>query len=394
MLIPKKIGRNDPCWCGSGVKYKKCHLDREKQTPIDRWDAAKEFRDKFSVGVCSAPDSFHGQCSSKIIKAHTIPKSSSLNAIAVDGHVYGFKISLDSIHKQSGKLSPELIGVNKASTFTGFCNLHDNSIFSPVEKNDFACTPEQCFLLAYRAFSRECYTKSAMANLGDLRSSLDKGKSIEHQMDIQMKSFLTAIGVNAALKDNKFHKMKFDSILESQEYQDVQAVIFKLDTPPPVMVSGAVNPDFDFNGQRIQDLMELNVVPDLLSMTSFYDGKNGYIVMSWLSYCGSSCKKLINSLFEKPQSDLTTYLVQYIFKNFENCFISPSWWDEVTDKDKELIIDLLADTVSLESDPNGDGIASAYLGVNFPNINGIEFINCADSEALANKISKCFAPLP
>lgn len=21
------IGRNDPCWCGSGLKYKKCHLD-------------------------------------------------------------------------------------------------------------------------------------------------------------------------------------------------------------------------------------------------------------------------------------------------------------------------------------------------------------------------------
>jgi preprotein translocase subunit SecA len=21
----EKIGRNDPCWCGSGLKYKKCH---------------------------------------------------------------------------------------------------------------------------------------------------------------------------------------------------------------------------------------------------------------------------------------------------------------------------------------------------------------------------------
>jgi preprotein translocase subunit SecA len=21
----KKLGRNDPCWCGSGKKYKKCH---------------------------------------------------------------------------------------------------------------------------------------------------------------------------------------------------------------------------------------------------------------------------------------------------------------------------------------------------------------------------------
>lgn len=23
----QKIGRNDPCWCGSGHKYKDCHLD-------------------------------------------------------------------------------------------------------------------------------------------------------------------------------------------------------------------------------------------------------------------------------------------------------------------------------------------------------------------------------
>ena len=21
----ERIGRNDPCWCGSGAKYKKCH---------------------------------------------------------------------------------------------------------------------------------------------------------------------------------------------------------------------------------------------------------------------------------------------------------------------------------------------------------------------------------
>ncbi len=25
-----KIGRNDPCWCGSGKKYKKCHLDKDE----------------------------------------------------------------------------------------------------------------------------------------------------------------------------------------------------------------------------------------------------------------------------------------------------------------------------------------------------------------------------
>jgi uncharacterized protein YecA (UPF0149 family) len=25
-----KPGRNDPCWCGSGAKYKKCHLPEDE----------------------------------------------------------------------------------------------------------------------------------------------------------------------------------------------------------------------------------------------------------------------------------------------------------------------------------------------------------------------------
>ena len=32
----KKVGRNDPCPCGSGLKYKKCHLNREPQTTDER----------------------------------------------------------------------------------------------------------------------------------------------------------------------------------------------------------------------------------------------------------------------------------------------------------------------------------------------------------------------
>jgi preprotein translocase subunit SecA len=32
-----KIGRNDPCWCGSGKKYKNCHLrsDEEAQANVE-----------------------------------------------------------------------------------------------------------------------------------------------------------------------------------------------------------------------------------------------------------------------------------------------------------------------------------------------------------------------
>ena len=30
--VPRRIGRNDPCWCGSGKKYKKCHLAEDQRS--------------------------------------------------------------------------------------------------------------------------------------------------------------------------------------------------------------------------------------------------------------------------------------------------------------------------------------------------------------------------
>jgi len=27
----KQLDRNDPCWCGSGKKYKKCHYEEDRK---------------------------------------------------------------------------------------------------------------------------------------------------------------------------------------------------------------------------------------------------------------------------------------------------------------------------------------------------------------------------
>lgn len=27
----RRLGRNEPCWCGSGKKYKHCHLERDQR---------------------------------------------------------------------------------------------------------------------------------------------------------------------------------------------------------------------------------------------------------------------------------------------------------------------------------------------------------------------------
>jgi hypothetical protein len=35
-MVDRNIGRNDPCWCGSGQKYKKCHMAEDKAAERER----------------------------------------------------------------------------------------------------------------------------------------------------------------------------------------------------------------------------------------------------------------------------------------------------------------------------------------------------------------------
>lgn len=374
-LISKEIGRNDPCWCGSGMKFKKCHLDREKQKKVDHWDSAKEFRKTFSKKYCCVPDELRSECEGGIIKAHTVTKSSSLKSIAKNGKVYGLKITLDNIRKHKGKLQPELIGINQASIFTGFCKKHDNDLFSIIEKQSFELSQEAVFKLAYRSFSKEFYAKKAASELEEHKRDLDKGKSIEEQQEIQMSNFLSQIGTLQGNKDNLYHKEIFDKAILTNDFSSVQAVCFKLEEPPQVMVSGATNPIFDFSGNQIQDLDDLSITPDLLAVNSFYDGSNGYIVFSWLKSSNSACDTFINSLFEKSENDQLALVYQYIMQGFENIFFSPDWWESLSDKIKRKIIKGFTDSVSSTSLPSAQGYTSSWLKLVLPNIIEIQKIN-------------------
>ena len=67
----KKIGRNDPCPCGSGKKYKKCCLgkaDNPEYSDITKFaDVYKATRKAARFKECIHPDKC--SCSEKIIEA-------------------------------------------------------------------------------------------------------------------------------------------------------------------------------------------------------------------------------------------------------------------------------------------------------------------------------------
>ncbi|MDR6609044.1 SEC-C domain-containing protein [Pseudomonas synxantha] len=324
-----KCGRNDPCWCGSGKKFKRCHLGRESEERAKPWEVTAEFRKDFSKKLCSAPETLHDQCSGTIVAAHTVPRSGSLNRIAENGHVLAFVPSFENLTKHGGVLHPELVGVRKASTFSGFCSTHDDELFGPVEKEIFTGNQKQCFLLAYRAYAREIYTKRAAAQNSRLHTDLDRGRSPAMQERIQAFAFLHGMGLQAALRDIDHHKPRFDAPLLNDDFSEVRSYIIELEDAPPVMCSGTYAPDRDFDGHRLQDMAEISLIPNMLSVTSFYGGEAGQVVFTWLPEDDPACVPLIESLERISNQDLSSRLVAYLFETFENVHISPPWWDSI-----------------------------------------------------------------
>ncbi|EOC1299016.1 SEC-C domain-containing protein [Cronobacter dublinensis] len=326
-----KYGRNEKCWCGSGIKFKKCHLNRSSMNKISRGDLESHHKKNNNVKYCSTPEHLHNECTKKMIKAHTISKSSSLKSIAQDGHVMGIKPSFSSLDQNNGCLKFERIGINSASTFTGFCSKHDAEIFSPIENQAFTPTKENCFLLSYRPVSREFYTKRNNSSTAELLKKMDQGLHEGLQLEVQMIAQLFNSGVDMALNDLDTLKSGMDEILSKKLFNEMSHYVFELNSIPLLNASASIFPDIDFNGNEIQDLLKPNA--NAIIFNCFASDEKGYFIFSWLNEQESIARKFIETLINKP--DIEDRLVAFLFSYCENTFCSPLWWESLDFNAKE-----------------------------------------------------------
>lgn len=359
-----KIGRNEKCWCNSGKKYKHCHYRREAEAPVSKGEAINYSQKNASRKCCYVPNELKHECSKKIINAHTVSKSSSLKEIA-DGsnHVLGLKINLVNMIKGNGKLVPEKIGINQASTFTGFCSKHDKSLFSCIEDKEFVGDSEQCLALVYRSVAKEIYAKEGGLKISEFVKKGDKGKNLLDQIFIQNFATDHQEGTKAALAELSEFKSQLNDQLLGKSVDNLSHLIIESSLPMPVAVSSVVSPTTDFNGNLIQDLGDLSVVAEHLVFNSFSSDGKGYVVFSWLK---SSTKILsfINSLLALEPNKIFSALIRFFFGVAENTFISPLWWDRLSDEQKDKIQYLINSGVGpFESNQNNllvdDGVSFA-----------------------------------
>ena len=227
--------------------------------------------------------------------------------------------------------SARLEGVRVASTFTGFCNLHDTELFRPLESKSFAGTSEQCLLLAFRSACREFYAKQGTLALEPTLRELDRGKSVEAQLRVQKQFDNLVAGTGLAVKDLQALKASMEACIAASDFTAVHAYIVALGAVPEFMASAMLNPEYDFNGRFLQSLGSPSPL-EWLSFSLIATDTGGAMVLTWI---GESrvAEQLVESLHAIPDGDLGDAIVRFAFEMTEDVYASPAWWDGLTADD-------------------------------------------------------------
>ncbi len=333
-----KLGRNDPCWCGSGKKFKKCHLHREREQAENPYEAIKKTLAFNREPVCLHPNA-PADCSERVIRAHTIQKGGSLKRIAEDGHVFGLSAHPAELDRNDGKILVKRVGINQASTFSGFCGHHDKVTFSPVEDAPFAATDEQCFLLGYRAMCRELYQKTKALKATSYMRTLDRGRPVQQQVGWQRLLDGMERGQAAGCRDLARRKSDFDRILLSGSFSEALHYVILTSNIPDVLASFGVTVQFDFRGNKLQNLSDTDRVLDSLYVSIIATEAGGAIVLSWRDANSDACTRFVQSLAVLPDRDVPDAVVRLVFEHSENTFFRQSWWNALDTRLQSALVD-------------------------------------------------------
>ncbi len=325
-----KIGRNDLCWCNSGKKYKKCHLRKESKNIYKTFEmegALKKIQKDNKL--CACPSTYKKDCRGSIINAHTVSKK-YLKNISQNQHIYtGCIKSILAYEKNNGEVKALKVGINKASTFTGFCEYHDKVLFSCFENCDFNKSDKQIFLVGYRSFCWEYYAKTIQMYSIKLIDQLkmQSGASYLNQPEINT--------LHKAMQIINKHKDEFEKILLNKQYREVQYYIIECKGVIPIQCSTSIYPEIDFLGNKIQSMIR-DPQLDLLSFNAFSEHGKSYLIFSWLSSSNRTCKKLVNSLKNLSDEQKLFVITQFIF-SIENIYFKIDWWDNLHESTKKLL---------------------------------------------------------
>lgn len=261
----------------------------------------------------------------KSISAHTISRSALLGRIIDPSN----KVLTFLGTAAAGELEPNpvALGWREASTFAGFCSAHDGPLFAPIEQRPFQATPEQCFLLAYRAVCHELYQKRSASNSRpEVHKLLIEDSPPTRGLLLQQALNAQTSGVLKGLADAIDIKSEMDEALRSANFDQWVHTIFYFSGDVSIVTAGAPTPNFDFQGNNIQTLHDIasNIQPMPIGMSV---ADTGFAVVFSGRRTDPAPVAFANQLRSFPPNEVPHIIAQFMLAYLENTFFSRSWWD-------------------------------------------------------------------
>ena len=295
-------------------------------------------RDQFAKGRCSHPEAGPESCGGRVIRAHTIQKNGGLAAIAEDGHVISIRSGFERLRYNQGQFIPAEMGINRASTFLGFCGRHDSEMFRSVENGTILLTSETAFLLSFRALAYETLQKEAALRNIDVLRDLDKGKPFSDQCDIQRHINMSAEGTKRGLADLNRWKREYDLAFLNSEFDKYQFYCVAFARALPVVACGAFYPEFDFRGQPLQRIGRGRAAFEHITFNLTAINGRGVAALGWVEGDAGPAASFASSFAAVPPGQKANAAIRLAFEYLENTFLRPSWWQSISKSRRDVII--------------------------------------------------------
>jgi len=260
----------------------------------------------------------HSPCSHRIIHAHSI-QAAQIKPHARDGKVYFVQPLAE---RRDWMMDVKLIGANRATTFTGICEKHDQEIFRPIEVYSFKGTPEQLFLYHYRALLKDYFIRlHARAYLESVISELSGqglGSQLHYLCDLLEMTKLDLLEIETG-------KSELDQKLKAGDFGDLSGCWMRGSGTPGVLFTTVVYPLRDLKGRPFPN-RHSEKLENWVSLTVTIEGDRPLVIVSGRRD-SAILIQMLDSLREIPLNQLPAALCQYGLACTEKFVIVPAWWE-------------------------------------------------------------------
>ncbi len=295
-----------------------------------------EFQHKGRINKC-----FYCGTEEDIIASHSVSEKRCLNLLTefVEGKkgVYGFKhlkLSYANWYDPHCFASFELVGTKKASTFKGFCKIHDRELFKLLDDSDFDESSMKCkFLHCYRAFAKAVHTKNE-----ELKSCKEESTYKEYN-----KTYITARKEDAEIGlylDLLGYDELMNEWLRNEDYTQLEHVCFRTNKFHPIASASLCQPTFSINNKRFNDYKKTDIPLNHLFINIIPEAECTYVLISCFKNQPSSMAFLqeLEEVYKNDKERFGTFLTTSLVFFTENTFMAPSLINTLPEWRKRLLL--------------------------------------------------------